>query len=316
LLLALDDSINPKTGRKVFACQDTFDHAAKTNQSQFPWAQTIVTVGLLKITHGRWSCLPLAFDFYMRLKTLRSRCIRVRGQALVFRTKFAQAVQLIERLAGVFVAVPILVVTDSWFGNRGLLTPLRAALGPRVQLLTRLRVNTVLHDRPGLATGRSGRPRKYGPRLGNAAHLAETLRAQARAYTLPLYGRVREVMAVERQVMLKTLRCQVRVVWVFRNTQWVALVTTDLTLTVEQMIEYYGARWKIEIYQSWCLHKMTIRGWRRCRRPRRAPAVPSGGGRRDWPADAPTQWRRPIPAIGADRRARPGGPAADLCATN
>ena len=33
LLLALDDSINPKTGRKVFACQDTFDHAAKTNQS-------------------------------------------------------------------------------------------------------------------------------------------------------------------------------------------------------------------------------------------------------------------------------------------
>jgi hypothetical protein len=39
-LLAVDDSINPKTGRKVVACQDTFDHAAKTNQSQFPCAQT------------------------------------------------------------------------------------------------------------------------------------------------------------------------------------------------------------------------------------------------------------------------------------
>ena len=39
--------------------------------------------------------------------------------------------RLIERLAGVFVAVPILVVTDSWFGNQGLLKPLRAALGPR-----------------------------------------------------------------------------------------------------------------------------------------------------------------------------------------
>jgi hypothetical protein len=155
-------------------------------------------------------------------------------------------VRLIERLAGVFVAVPILVVTDSWFGNRGLLKPLRAALGPHVQLLTRLRVNAVLYDLPTRASGRSGRPRKYGLRLGNAAHLAETLRAQARAYTLPLYGRVREVMAVERQVMLKTLRCQVRVVWVFRKKQWVALVTTDLRLTVEQVIEYYGARWKIE----------------------------------------------------------------------
>jgi hypothetical protein len=246
LLLALDDAINPKTGRKVFACQETFDHAAKTNQSQFPWAQTIVTVGLLKITHGRWSCLPLAFDFYLRLKTLRAKCIRVRGQALVFQTKFAQAVRLIERLAGVFVAVPILVVTDSWFGNQGLLKPLRAALGPRVQLLTRLRVNTVLHELPSTAPGRPGRPRKYGPRLGNAGHLAATLQAEARADTLPLYGRVRAVMAVERRVMLKTLRCQVRVVWVFRKTQWVALVTTDLCLTVEQLIEYYGARWKIE----------------------------------------------------------------------
>jgi hypothetical protein len=34
LLLALDDSINPKTGRKIFACQRTFDHAAKSNQSR------------------------------------------------------------------------------------------------------------------------------------------------------------------------------------------------------------------------------------------------------------------------------------------
>jgi hypothetical protein len=82
--------------------------------------------------------------------------------------------------------------------------------------------------------------------LGNAGHLAATLQAEARADTLPLYGRVRAVMAVERRVMLKTLRCQVRVVWVFRKTQWVALVTTDLCLTVEQIIEYYGARWKIE----------------------------------------------------------------------
>lgn len=237
LLLALDDAINPKTGRKVYACQDTFDHTAKTNQSPFPWAQTIVTVGLLKLTHGRWSCLPLAFAFYLRLKTLRAGCLRARGQALVFQTKFAQAVRLIERLASMFVAVPILVVTDCWFGNQGLLRPLRAALGPRLQLLTRLRVNTALHALPSPAPSRPGRPRKYGPRLGNASDLARTLQAEACAYTLPLYGRVRAVMAVERQVMLRMLRCQVRVVWVFRKTQWVALVTTDRRLTVEQIIE-------------------------------------------------------------------------------
>lgn len=47
-------------------------------------------------------------------------------------------------------------------------------------------------------------------------------------------------------MMLKTLRCTVRVVWIYRRSQWVALFTTDLDLTVEQIIEYYGARWKIE----------------------------------------------------------------------
>ena len=246
LLLALDDSINPKTGRKVFACQATFDHAAKTNQSQYPWAQTIVTVGLLKVMHGRWSCLPLAFAFYLRLQTLHTGCIRVRGEAVAFQTKFAQAVRLIGDLAKVFAKTPILVVADSWFGNNGLLRPLRAALGPRAHLLSRLRVNAALYALPAPTPGAPGRPRKYGARLGNAAQLATPLRGEARGYTLNLYGGMREVIAVDRLVMLKTLRCQVRVVWVFRRTQWMALVTTDLALTVAQIVEYYGARWKIE----------------------------------------------------------------------
>jgi hypothetical protein len=57
---------------------------------------------------------------------------------------------------------------------------------------------------------------------------------------------VREVAAAERLVLLKTLHCQVRVVWVFRKSQWVALMTTDLALSVAQIIELYGACWKIE----------------------------------------------------------------------
>jgi hypothetical protein len=316
LVLALDDSINPKTGRKVFACQTTFDHAAKTNQSRFPWAQTLVTVGLLKTIHGRWSCLPLAFAFYLRRPTLSAKCIRVGGRAVVFQTKFAQAVRLIARLAGVFPAAPVLVVADSWFGNNGLFQPLRAALGPRAHLLSRLRINSVLHDIPVATPGRAGRPRKYGPRLGNAAQLAETVRADARTYTLNLYGGQRTVVAVDRLVMLKTLHRRVRVVWVFRKIQWIALVTTDLTLTVSQIVEYYAARWKIEIYQSWCLHKAIRRVEERCRRWRRAHDAPSGGVRRDGRAGAPVRPRRPTPAMGGDRRARPGGPAASLYAAN
>ena len=61
-----------------------------------------------------------------------------------------------------------------------------------------------------------------------------------------LYGKYRDANAFSKTVMLKTLKCHVRVVWVFRRTQWIALYSTDMDLSVEQIIEYYSARWKIE----------------------------------------------------------------------
>jgi hypothetical protein len=56
LLLALDDSINTKVEKKRFGCEQIFDHAAKAKQSDYPWAQNIVSVGLLKRVQARWAC--------------------------------------------------------------------------------------------------------------------------------------------------------------------------------------------------------------------------------------------------------------------
>jgi hypothetical protein len=246
LLVVLDDSINPKTGKHIYACQTTFDHAAKANQTRYPWAQTIVTVGLLKKIHERWCCLPLAFAYYLREKTVTGGYVGPRRQKMLFRTKFEQAVNLIDRVARAFSSAKILVITDSWFGNNGLLKPLRSQLGARAEMLSRLRVNCALYEIPESHSRRPGRPRKYGRSLGSAAAMADALRAHAKPYTLHVYSGLREVIAVDRIVMLKSLRCRARVVWVFRKRQWVALVTTDLALSVEQVIEYYSARWKIE----------------------------------------------------------------------
>lgn len=46
-------------------------------------------------------------------------------------------------------------------------------------------------------------------------------------------------------VILNSLRTRVRVVRVLRKIQCVGLVTTDLDLSVAQIITYYGKRWKI-----------------------------------------------------------------------
>jgi DDE superfamily endonuclease len=242
MLLAIDDYINPKTGKKIFGCAKVFDHAAKQNQSRYPWAQNIVAVGLLKIVKGRWVCLPLNYRFYHLKKSIESSKL-VNG----FKTKLEQAADMITDIAGVFAQTRILVITDSWFGNNGLFKPLRKSLGRRFDILSRLRANSNVFQLPGPQLKKGpGRPRKYGKKLGNASSLAARFKPLASEYDVNLYGRIRTVVAYERVVMLKTLKCAVKVVWVYRKTQWVALFSTDLTLSVEQVVEYYGARWKIE----------------------------------------------------------------------
>ena len=76
--------------------------------------------------------------------------------------------------------------------------------------------------------------------------MARTVQKEATSYTVNLYGKQREAKAYDCVVMLKTLKRPVRVVWVFRRTQWIALFSTGLDLSVAQIIEYYGARWQIE----------------------------------------------------------------------
>jgi len=249
LLIALDDFINPKTGRKIFGCSHIFDHAAKSNQSKYPWAQNVVLVGLLKCIKGRWACLPLAHRFYLPKKAIEAKLenMKVPGKDTSFKTKLDQAVEILIQLSHHFVGAPITVVCDSWFGNDGLFTPLRKHLGASVQLLSRLRSNTVLYMMPhNKASKKRGRHRRYGLRLGSCAEMAARFISHASVYHVFLYGKYRDVNAFSKTVMLKTLKCPVRVVWVFRKTQWIALFSTDMDLSVEQIIEYYGARWKIE----------------------------------------------------------------------
>jgi len=247
LIVALDDYINPKTGKKIFGCAKVFDHAAKQNQSPYPWAQNIVAIGLLKVIKGRWACLPLCQRYYFLEKEITKNKPTYRGKEIVFQSKHRQAVDMLGSFAAAFPQSDILVVSDSWFGNDGLWTPVRKELGGRVQMLSRLRSNNNLFGLPEPTTGKgAGRPRKYGDRLGTTSTLALVNRGQAQEYTVDLYGRMRTVLASDRIVMLKTLKRPVKVVWVYRRTRWVALFSTDLTLSVAEIIEYYGARWKIE----------------------------------------------------------------------
>ncbi len=247
LLLVLDDFINPKTGKKIFGCASFFDHAAKLNQSKYPWSQNVVVIGLLKTVKGRWACLPLAFRFYHMKKVIDAGRVKINNKKLAFQTKFEQAIEMLSSLSTAFRDRPMLIITDSWFGNDGLFKPMRKTLGKHCHILSRLRVNASLFELPPQRSEKQrGRTKKYGGKIGCATTLAEQCRPLAVTYSVNLYGKQRDVIANDKILMLKTLKCVVRVVWVYRQSQWLALFTTDLNLSVEHIIEYYGARWKIE----------------------------------------------------------------------
>jgi hypothetical protein len=150
LLVALDDCINPKIGKNIFGCETIFDHAAKANQSQYPWAQNLVAVGLLKQVKGRWACLFLDFRFYFARKTIDAEkaTAKIKGVVVPFQTKLELAGQMLIGIGHYFPTSPLLAVTDSWFGNQSLWRQVRKVLGDRFHILSRLRCNNVLFAQP------------------------------------------------------------------------------------------------------------------------------------------------------------------------
>lgn len=158
--MALDDYINSKTGKKIFGCAALFDRAAKINQSQYAWSQNIVSIGLLTVVKGRWTCLPIAFRF-----------------------------------SGQFATTPLLSVTDSRLGNDDLFKTMRKTIGQDARILSRLRVNAALFELPMRVKGRLNRPRKYGQKLDCATALAKQSERYAKSHSSSLYSRPCEALA-------------------------------------------------------------------------------------------------------------------------
>ncbi len=115
-----------------------------------------------------------------------------------------------------------------------------------VHMLSRLRISAVLYDFPVIVKGKRGRRPKYGKRLAPVKELSAQLQNQARTAKIHLYGKERDVTFSELICMSKALKCQVKIVFIYRKGFCFPLISTDLTLSAEQMIEYYSARWKIE----------------------------------------------------------------------
>jgi hypothetical protein len=234
LTVAIDDTLFHRSGRKVHAASWCHDGSAKGPRN-IAWGNNWVIAGLVVTLPmmTRPMCLPVLFRLW-----------KPKGV-----TKLVLARQLIDVLAGRHPDRRIHVVADAAYAVGEL-----ASLPARVTVTSRLRRNAVLYDLAPPRTGRRGRPRLKGKRLGTPSDLAAT--ANWRKVSVTRYGRDEQVWVVKRRCLwYGAFGCQqVRVVLVRetgrdhgRGGYDLALVTTDPNSPTVAIVARYAARWSIEV---------------------------------------------------------------------
>ena len=160
LTVAVDDTLFKRSGKKVFGVAWHHDGAAK-GPKPIGFGNCWVVAGIVVQLSflSRPVCLPVL-----------ARLWRPRHTG-----KIAHARELAELIAARYPDRIVHVVGDAaYVGER-----LRDVDG-RITWTSRLKVTSVLHELPPPRTGRSGRPRTRGARLGTPTDLAASATAGAR----------------------------------------------------------------------------------------------------------------------------------------
>ena len=169
--------------------------------------------------------------------------------------KIAHARELAELIAARYPDRTVHVVGDAAYVGERL-----PDVDDRISWTSRLKLTSVLHELPPPRTGRSGRPRTRGARLGTPADLAAgaTARGRWRDTRVRRYGRTDTVQITEITCLwYGSFRSRtVRVILVRDNKPrtrdrddrgyGLPLVTTDLESTAEDLVARYASRWGIE----------------------------------------------------------------------
>jgi hypothetical protein len=240
LTIAVDDTLFKRSGKKVFGAAGHHDGAAK-GPKPIGFGNCWVVAGIV---------VPLPFLSRPVCLPVLARLWRPRHTG-----KIAHARQLAELIAARYPDRTVHVVGDAaYVGER-----LRDVDG-RITWSSRLTVTSVLHELPPPRTGRSGRPRTRGARLGTPADVAAlaTTTNTWRATQVRRDGRTDVVQITERACLwYGSFRSRtVRVILVRDDKprtrgrddrgDGLPLVTTDLESSAEDLVARYGSRWGIE----------------------------------------------------------------------
>jgi len=243
--LAVDGSVFRRSGPKVHGASWHHDSSASSGGRGFKFGNCFVVVGLVvrvpALGERAW-CLPVLFRLWLPTpKPTEERPDPERRPS-----QQDLAAQLIAKVAERYPQRRIDIVGDSAFACK--------AMAPSSDLLTltsRLRSNAVIHGPKPPPTGRRGRPRVKGERLGTPGEIAARAKASEwRRLSVPGRGEVC-ALVVEGlwHSVLGPRAVRVAIVREPSDAEGyrVALITTDLEAPVAEIVARYADRWSIEV---------------------------------------------------------------------
>jgi len=245
LLFALDDTPTKRYGPHVQGAGLHHNPTPGPTDQRFLYGHVWVTLAWVA-HHPLWGAigLPLRALLYVRKKDVPRLPER---QRWTFRTKLELAAELVAWAAdGVrFLGRAVRVVVDGFYAKRPFL---KAAARAGVVVISRLRKDAALRTLPRRPRGgrrRRGRPATYGSGRISLAKRAGQRRGwqevQARQYGAVRAKTIKSFLATWRPA-----GGQIRVVLVREEHGWLALFSTDVTLTVGQILSAAADRFCIE----------------------------------------------------------------------
>jgi hypothetical protein len=275
ILLAADDTLCKRTGRKVHGAAWHRDAATKGRRKQVAWGNDWVVVGVLVslpfLPHRR-VCLPVAARLWRPAKGNSNATRKHPGHP----TKPELARELVEAICTRYPNRQIHLVGDAAYAGR-----VWRRTPTNLTVTCRLRADAALYQLPGpRPPGSPGRPPVKGQPMPELIVLAGLVAVDWQPATITCYGRQRDTeVATWRCLWYGPLGSQpVQVVLVrprgAPDGYDLALVSTDLDAAGAELVSRYSHRWQIEVAFE------EARPPGRRRRPGPQPYPSSGGTHR------------------------------------
>jgi len=238
-LAVVDTLLIAKNGRQMVGVQTWHDHSGNANRGERLRGHHWAMLGLVSFSQewNRYLCFPLLMQVISGQLNPSLFLVDPQGVATLA-TIWDSIHPLLFQLHQSLNQAALRVVVDAYFAKAPFVNPL---LQRGIHVISRLRHDAVGWDDP---TPDQRRDAKHGQQW----KLARLLTAfPLETVEVTLYGQVGQLQAVCREVWLRDFSRKVKVVVLEGVKEPILLFSTDVSLSMAQIIEIYGARFTIEL---------------------------------------------------------------------